>query len=248
MSRPVIFYVPHPDDESLNMGITIAEHVAAGHPTHVVLMTHGRVTAALDAINGVTYSGYWKVYHNPATEGYEPLTKDTLAQARINEFHHACGQLGVPVENRHIEYLDDPATGETITYDEAIAVIEKYIELYPDADHYSLSYHDIHTDHAAVGQALLDLYNCGWIQYYVRFIISMATRNDYEARGVPIPGGGWKDVPTDSVIRQKVINACRCYAAWAPSIGAYAVGYHSVYSQFDKFTADPFHYLHLPNQ
>jgi LmbE family N-acetylglucosaminyl deacetylase len=135
MSRPVIFYAPHADDETLNMGVTIAEHVAAGRPTHVVLMTHGRITGALNAINGTTYSGYWKATHDPESEGYEPLTKDTLAEARINEFHHACGQLGVPVENRHIEYLDDPANGETLTYDEAKAVIEKYIDLYPDADH-----------------------------------------------------------------------------------------------------------------
>ncbi|MBH8601155.1 PIG-L deacetylase family protein [Thermoactinomyces sp. CICC 23799] len=248
MSRPVIFYAPHADDETLNMGITIAEHVAAGRPTHVVLMTHGRVTGALNAINGTTYSGYWKATHNPEIEGYVPLTKDTLAEARINEFNHACGQLGVPPEHRHIEYLDNLATGETLTYNEAKAVIKKYINLYPDADHYTLSYHDIHPDHANVGQALLDLYNDGRIQYYVRFIISMATRTDYENRGATIPGGGWKDVPTDDTIKQKAINACRCYAAWAPSLGAYAVGYHSVAGQFDKFVANPFHYLHMPGQ
>jgi hypothetical protein len=135
-----------------------------------------------------------------------------------------------------------------LTYNEAKAVIEKYIDLYPDADHYTLSYHDIHPDHAAVGQALLDLYNDGRIQYNVRFIISMATRTDYENRGAAIPDGGWKDVPTDDTIKQKAINACRCYAAWAPSLGAYAVGYHSVAGQFDKFTANSFHYLHLANQ
>jgi LmbE family N-acetylglucosaminyl deacetylase len=39
MSRPVVFYAPHADDETLNMGITIAEHVAASRPTYVVLMT-----------------------------------------------------------------------------------------------------------------------------------------------------------------------------------------------------------------
>ncbi|WP_124728798.1 PIG-L family deacetylase [Staphylospora marina] len=248
--RPVIFYAPHPDDETLNMGITIAEHVAAGRPTHVVLLTHGRVTAALNAINGAAYSGYWKATHNPAAEGYEPLTKDTLAEARVREFHHACGQLGVLPEWRHIEYLDNPGStnGENVTYSEARGVIEKYINMFPDADHYTLSYHDIHPEHAAAGQALLDLYNAGRIQYHVRFIISMATRNDLESRGAPIPGGGWKDTPTNDTIKQKVLNACRCYSAWAPSLGAYAVGYHSVAGQFDKFTANPFHYLHLAGQ
>ena len=131
MSRPVIFYSPHADDETLNMGITIAEHVAAGRDTHVVLMTHGRVTGALDAINGVTLSGYWKAMHNPSFEGYSPLTKADLEQARIREFHHACAQLGVPPSNRHIEYLDDPTTGETVTKAEAKAVIQNYVNAYP---------------------------------------------------------------------------------------------------------------------
>jgi hypothetical protein len=158
------------------------------------------------------------------------------------------GNWGFRLRTATLSISTIPATGETLTYDEAKAVIEKYIDLYPDADHYTLSYHDIHPDHAAVGQALLDLYNDGRIQYNVRFIISMATRTDYENRGAAIPDGGWKDVPTDDTIKQKAINACRCYAAWAPSLGAYAVGYHSVAGQFDKFTANSFHYLHLANQ
>lgn len=250
MSRPVIFYVPHPDDEALNMGVTIAEHAAADRPTHVVLMTHGRQSGAINIINGTHVNGgyYWVNKHDPAFEGYEPLTIDQFASARQEEFCNSLRQLGVPESNQHIEYLDNPATGETILYNEAKSTIQKYIDIFRDADHYSLSYHDIHPDHAAVGRALQDLYNSGAIQYNVRFIISMATRLDYESRGAAIPGGGWKDTPTDSTIRQQVINACRCYAAWSPRNGAYAIGYHSVSTQFDKFLANPFHYLHMPGQ
>ena len=67
MSRPVVFYAPHADDETLNMGITIAEHVAASRATYVVLMTRP-LTSALQAIYGEIYSGYWKGYHNPSFE------------------------------------------------------------------------------------------------------------------------------------------------------------------------------------
>lgn len=252
MSRPVIFYSPHADDEALNMGITIAEHVAAGRPTYVVLMTHGRQSGAINVINGTHVNGgyFWVIKHDPQFEGYVPLTVDQFAEARMKEFYNSLRALGVPESNQFIEYLDDPASdgGETVTYNEARTTIEKYINMFPDADHYTLSYHDIHPDHAACGQALLDLYNEGKIQYYIRFMISMATRNDYESRGAAIPGGGWKDTPTDSTIKQRVINACRCYAAWSPRNGSYAIGYHSVSTQFDKFLANPFHYLHLPGQ
>ncbi|MBA4544383.1 PIG-L family deacetylase [Thermoactinomyces daqus] len=250
MARPVVFYSPHADDETLNMGITIAEHVAAGRPTHVVLMTHGRQSGALDVINGTKTGSYWVLPHNPSFEGYAPLTVDQFAAARQEEFYNALRQLGVPEENQYIEYLDDPNSdgGENLTYAEARSVIEKYIAMFPDADHYTLSYHDIHPDHAACGQALMDLYSAGLITNYVRFVISMATRNDYESKGQPIPGGGWKDTPTDDTIKQRVINACRCYSAWSPRNGAYAIGYHSVADQFNKFLANPFHYLHLPGQ
>lgn len=247
MSRPAIFYAPHADDETLNAGITIAEHVAAGRPTHVVLMTHGRVTGALDMINGVTLSGYWKIMHDPSLEGYSTLTKADLEQARIREFHNACAQLGVPASNRHIEYLDDPSSpgGESMTKAEAKAVIQNYIAAYPDADHFTMSYHDVHPDHAACGEALIELYNDGEIEYNVRFLISMQTRNTYESNGQTPPG--WKDTPTNSTITNRLTNACRCYAAWSPTVGSYAVGYHSVFGQFDKLLTDPFHYIHLPN-
>lgn len=246
MSRPVIFYAPHADDETLNMGITIAEHVAAGRDTHVVLLTYGRVTGALDMINGITNSGYWKLTHDPAFEGYSPLTKTDLEQARIREFRHACACLGVPQSNLHIEYLDDPTTGgESITKAEAKAVMQNYIAAYPTADHFTLSYHDIHPDHDSCGEALLELYNANEIDYNVRFLISMATRTNYESKGKTIPG--WKDTPTNSTITNRLINACRCYAAWAPTVGSYAIGYHSVASQFDKLLQNPYHYIHLPN-
>lgn len=245
MSRPVLFYTTHADDETLNMGITIAKHVAAARPVHVVLMTRGRVTGALAMINGTAYSGYWKATHVPAFEGYSPITKEQLEDARVREFKNACACLGVPQSNLHIEYLDDPATGETVTKAEAKAVMQNYVNAYPDADHYALSYHDVHADHAACGQALQELYTEGKIANAVRFLISMATRNDYESRGATIPG--WKDIPTDATITNRLINACRCYAAWSPTVGSYAIGYHSVASQFDKLLADPFHYIHLPN-
>jgi len=73
----------------------------------------------------------------------------------------------------------------------------------------------------------------------------MATRTDYESKNKPIPGG--KDVPTNQDIINKLTNACRCYSAWAPSVGSYAVGYHSVANQFEKLLQNPFHYVHLPN-
>ncbi len=54
---PALFVAAHPDDELLAMGVAVAEHVAAGRETHVLLLTDGGITSARDAINGDTVSG-----------------------------------------------------------------------------------------------------------------------------------------------------------------------------------------------
>ncbi|MBI0392537.1 hypothetical protein I8U24_10495 [Thermoactinomyces sp. CICC 24226] len=47
-----------------------------------------------------------------------------VAEARMEEFYNALRQLGVPAENQHIEYLDDPNSdgGENVTVNEAKSV------------------------------------------------------------------------------------------------------------------------------
>ena len=37
----VVFYIPHQDDEALNFGVGIMNHIAGGHNVHVVLLTDG---------------------------------------------------------------------------------------------------------------------------------------------------------------------------------------------------------------
>lgn len=41
MSQRVCVLAPHPDDEILGVGGTLARHAAAGHETHVVIVTRG---------------------------------------------------------------------------------------------------------------------------------------------------------------------------------------------------------------
>ena len=45
----MIFYSPHPDDETLTMGVLVAQHVVAGRKVHVVLFSDGRETEGSDA-------------------------------------------------------------------------------------------------------------------------------------------------------------------------------------------------------
>lgn len=43
-------------------------------------------------------------------------------------------------------------------------------------------------------------------------------------------------------------RAARCYSAWNPSAGSFAIGYHSVYYQFEAMLANPKNKVHLALQ
>lgn len=45
MGPPAIFYTPHQDDESLGMAGAIVEHIEAGRPVFLVLLTDGKPSA-----------------------------------------------------------------------------------------------------------------------------------------------------------------------------------------------------------
>src|SRR5687767_8913584 len=82
-ASPVLFVVAHPDDETLAMGVSIAEH--AGENVHVLILTAGTGSSAINMINGTAYSAWCGCTHNPATEGYSPLTVEQFGQARQTE-------------------------------------------------------------------------------------------------------------------------------------------------------------------
>lgn len=245
MGRPAVFLVPHPDDEVLSMGIAIAEHVAYGREVHVVLVTQGRQTGAINHLNGEGYNSWWKGTHQPSAEGYSSLSVQDISIARIQEFRSACGCLQVPQANIHIEDTDNPSSDgkEAVTYEEAKQVIQKYIDRYPDADFFSMSWHDQHPDHIAIGQALRDLKKCGAIQGATRFYISRLYWDEFSKIG------GW-EVPSNMTnpetgvtttaeeIKERVLRACRAYSVWNPIVGSYGVGRHSVPGQFASLEQD----------
>src|SRR4029453_4981728 len=68
-----VFFAPHPDDETLGMGVAVANHVAAGRQVRVVAVTGGGASATRLNLNGSDVAPWWGVPHNPAQEGYAPL-------------------------------------------------------------------------------------------------------------------------------------------------------------------------------
>lgn len=234
--NPAVFFSPHPDDETLNMGITVAKMVHQKRPVYIVLLTHGRESGALQLINKTLRTQY-------KYDLYGPLDRDQLETARMKEFYNAGEALGVPRDHLFVEYLDKGKPA--ITYPETLEVIKKYVNRFPTADFFSLSWMDIHYDHRMSGKALRSLYLDHTINHQtsrVYFFISMATRIYMENKKEQPPGV--KDRATPYSVQKMVRNAMKAYNQWDPKKGSYAVGFSSVARQFKKLNHEMYHYVH----
>lgn len=238
---PALFVAAHPDDETLAMGVAIAEHVTAGRDTHVLLLTDGGTTSARAAINGTTVSPWWGVTHDPAAEGYTALSEADCAAARIREAGNAIRALASPgTATVHRALLQDGAytQGEVET---AIVAVADLIA--PGAPVHVKTHTwlvDNHPDHLAAGLAakalnLAQPTRFPAIRYYVL--------STYFADPRLAQVSDTFDYPTGATITAKVRNACKAYGAWAPP-ETYAVGQHSVSGLFTTLTGNPRSLVH----
>ncbi|MEI6635588.1 MAG: PIG-L family deacetylase [Planctomycetota bacterium] len=129
--RPWLVVSPHPDDETLGCGCTIARARQAGIPVHVVVVTDG--------------SGH----------PVHVADKGMLVALRRDETVNACGVLGVPAS--HVVFLgipDGQAPANIANVAERLA--EMVDRLDPDRI-FAPSDLDNHSDHRAVAAAVRDL-------------------------------------------------------------------------------------------
>jgi LmbE family N-acetylglucosaminyl deacetylase len=81
LKNTLIVFAPHPDDETLGCGGTIAKRIAEGYDVFIVVITDGRHA----------FSKLFRINSNPST--------DEMAQIRRTEMIRATKILGVPKEN-----------------------------------------------------------------------------------------------------------------------------------------------------
>jgi LmbE family N-acetylglucosaminyl deacetylase len=239
-----VFVSPHGDDEALSEAAAIATAVESGDEVHVVLASNGSTSAALAEINGQISDGpYWgtDVPHNPAVEGYEPLTPWDMAVARTAEFRSSCGALGVRPENVHLgrpgDMLEDLPDAVSAAW--AMEIFTSW------ADHFAgqvvawatMWWYDGSPDHAHLGQAghkakVDDPDRFSNFTFFIK--ASERTTQHALDLGVfvfPVPAA----IAAKVKARQR--HAAYCYCAWNPARGSYAVGKHSVGTLFDAVIA-----------
>lgn len=244
--RPIIFYAPHQDDFLLFGGRIGAHHALpeVNRRLIVVTGTDGSTTSVRRKLNGEISSAYWQGTHSPAGEGYSPLTEADIAAVRDREEVNADMVLGASRSDIHTQWSVPhqggyAARGANITVEVAESLIKHFEGLYPDAGHYTMWPGDQDPNHAALGQALLNLHEADPVKYGdVRWLVRPSEKVAAGALTYSVPSD------LDSTVDIKVRRACRAYDTWAPHEGMFAVGYHSVQSLFQAVVAgEPNYYL-----
>jgi N-acetylmuramoyl-L-alanine amidase len=244
VKTPVIYFVPHADDEVLTYSVDIRNMIAQGRPVYVVLTSTGEDSSARNVQNGKfdheyinplkngvkLYCWWHRKYHDPVVEKYlhGHISMDEFADVRIKDFHRATEAIGIPKANIISNALRNPNFNST----NIEKIMVDYITKFPNADFKTMSKYDGHNQHALLGKTLEGLENKGVVSPLSTFyFVSMYTDR---FSNIQIPYKKYKVNlmnPSDSVYIKKGVKE---YKDFIPTKGIYANGYHSVPTQFDS--------------
>lgn len=166
--------VAHPDDEILEMGGGLADHMLAGYRNVVIYVTDGEGTAAIDKIND-----------DLEAAGRDPLTPYEIGLARIREARAAIGIIGSydiiqwhmtdgSVDTNAVEAKIDALLG---TADGGVA----YTQIKTHSPYESPA---VHPDHQAIADAVQRLWEAGRVSNVRYYRI-----NQLEYK--PVDGASW---------------------------------------------------------
>ncbi len=213
----ILYFFAHPDDELLQAGASIANHVALGRQVIVVSLTKG--DAAKYRTTGL-----------PGRLGRTP-TPEEFGDRRAAEFYEAARRMGVPAHRARVHDLGDGK----VTVASAKDVMRGYLARYPGAAVKAHSFLDAHRDHRNIGKALDDLYLTGEVSD-ARFYFSRRY-----AGQVPIPVSGTERSKVDLAAAQWSYRRLDTASMW------WGIGYGSSGPLFDSHAADPYSIWHKPS-
>ena len=233
--KTVLYFAPHQDDELLTMGLDICRSVAKKWDVHVILCADG----SKSYVRGLLNDGKSCSKHE-GEHCYELSVEEFIA-ARDREFVGSCMALGVPRENIHIP--EKRAVDGSVTVEEAEAIMLHYLEkLGKDAYVCTINSgngDNQHRDHKAVGKAAENLLNRGVIRE-VKSFVEPYLYHKIIANSWILPVDPYVEQATEAE-SEKLKNAIGSYSLWDPQQQRYAVGYHSVTTEFNDFMKERNH-------
>lgn len=231
-----LYFCPHQDDELLTMGIDIHSAVLSKNNVHVILCTDGSQSSVRKKLNnGKSCSKH------PGTHIYD-LSIEEFVQARDREFIGSCTALGVRESNIHIPQKRD--IDGSLSVKNAEDLIMHYLSVYGrNAVVCTVSPNNgpsQHQDHKTLGIAASNLLRQGILKevhFFIEPYLFEQIKDDPQLVAVE------PTITQASVDMKAAIDAAiHSYSCWNPEEHRYAVGYHSVPTEFDDFLEAPKNY------
>ena len=133
--KTAIFFAPHPDDETLGCGGTIAKRIAEGYDVYVVILTDGRHA----------FSKILNITSGPTPEEIKEIRKEEVTEAVTS--------LGLPRTNLFFFEFED--CGLAAHEAEAGKAVAEFLESHlPDEVYFPIK-RDGHTDHQAANRIIM---------------------------------------------------------------------------------------------
>lgn len=252
-TQPVIYFVPHADDEVLTYGIDIVNQLNRNRDVKLVLLTKGDDSTVRDMLNGhfdhesiygvmnLRIKCNWhNVYHDPVTEQFlhGHISMAEFGDIRVEEYQRATEALGIKSDNAQVNII--PL--ENLTTEELKGILRSYLHDYPLADFRTMSMHDLHPQHAIIGKALWELEQSGEVNpIQTNYFMSVYT-DHMEKKAIDLP---LRTLNVNSPeLNEKIDLASDMYKEYNPEHGFYASGYHSVARQFNLIKSNRYIRIH----
>lgn len=240
--RPVVFLLPHQDDEMFMAG-SIHRYVNSGRPVYAVVVTDGAGSAVRKMLNGETVDTRKQSrrqfrYHQPSKEGYEYVTVQEFSAARNREVLASLQVLGVPVQR--ILFSNEGGVNGTstpiyrdkqVTVAQATEVIKKVYDLVGDGTYVTLA--------SGPGESILRNPDHWTVQLALQGFEGIREKLFYVDREVPQA----MTVFLTAGEQETKHAALQNYYVWDPAVGRYAIGEHSVGSLLDQWQTSTVEYV-----
>ena len=205
------YYIPHPDDEVLTMGVSIINNIRnyGSANTYLVLYTRGESSGAIKRVNDRLLD-----------EQRATISTDEFVKSRLLEYNDALDYLGVRSNNRFFYDFGDGS----VSVNEVKYLISKYENKFDGNVHHKVfSSKDLHPDHSASGKAARYLFDKGDIDFVKLFV----SQRYWDTIAYD------KQVNISSNNRSNLDKALLSYSVWDPDLSRYSVGFKSVFASFE---------------